>query len=291
MQNIPELKSVCISCMIRSRLEQFPKEASDDIKVAYMQSVLEEVSKMKNQHGPTIATRHIYDMQKEMFGYNQSYWELRERFNRIMMEYEPQLQRKIAESENPLKMAVQYAIVGNYIDFWVMENVDEGKLNELLKEAPNYHIDENNLKSLHDEICNAKKIVYLLDNCGEIVIDKIMMELILKMNPDVKITAIVRGKEILNDATMEDAVQIGLTNTVNVLHNNDDMPGTCLYRISYEAKAEMESADFIISKGQGNFETLQGCDLNVYYIFLCKCDMIANMFGVKKFSPMLVRQL
>lgn len=291
MQNIPELKAVCVSCMIKARLEQFPQDVPEEMKVSYMQAVLQEIAAMKDQHGPTIATRHIYGMQKEMFGYNRSYWKLRERFNQIMMEREAQLRKAICESEDPLKMAVQYCIVGNYIDFIVMENVDEKTLGELLEDAPNYKIDEQNLEALRNEILAAKRIAYLTDNCGEIVIDKLMIELIQKMNPEAEITAVVRGREMLNDATMEDAKQIGLLDIVKVIHNDDDMPGTCLYRISEESKRVMESADFVISKGQGNFETLQGCDMNVYYIFLCKCEMIATMFDVPKFSPMLVRQL
>ena len=290
MQNIPELKTECIECMIKARLRQCPETASEADKVIYMRKTLEEISAMHNQHGPTIATRHIYDMQKEMFGLNDSYWALRERFNHIMMEKERTLRAQIRAAKDPLKMAIQFGIVGNYIDFIVMEKVDEAKVEELLQEASSYVIDDVLLEQFRVDILNAERIVFLTDNCGEIVIDKLMMELIQEMNPLVEITAIVRGKEILNDATMEDAIQIGLPETVTVIDNGDDMPGTCLYRISSEAKELIESVDLVVSKGQGNFETLQGCNLNVYYIFLCKCNMIAEKFSVPKFHPMFVKE-
>ena len=142
---------------------------------------------------------------------------------------------------------------------------------------------------MRQDVCNAKKIVYLLDNCGEIVIDKLILEVIKSMNPQAEIMAIVRGEEAMNDATMEDAVQVGLNELVNVIGNGSDILGTCLKYISEEARTVIEEADVVLSKGQGNFETLQGYDKNIYYIFLCKCEMIAEMFGVEKFSPMLVK--
>jgi uncharacterized protein with ATP-grasp and redox domains len=128
-----------------------------------------------------------------------------------------------------------------------------------------------------------------MDNCGEIVIDKLIIEELRKLNPQVNITAIVRGEEVINDATIEDAEQVGLNELVKVIGNGSDILGTCLKYISEEARTVIEEADVVLSKGQGNFETLQGYDKNIYYIFLCKCEMIAEMFGVEKFSPMLVK--
>lgn len=290
IQNIPKLNSICVSCVTKDRLEQFPKDAPEEIKVKYMSAVLKELAKMENQHGPTIATRHIYDLQKEMFGYHQSYLELREQFNSIMLEREEEIRNSIQQSEDSLKAAIQYAIAGNYIDFMVMKNVDEETLETLLQNACNYEIDCSVLEALRQDILKAEKLVYLTDNCGEILIDKLVIEQIHKMNPGLQITAIVRGEEILNDATMEDAIQVGLPNVATVIGNGDSMPGTCLYRISNEAKRALDDANVVISKGQGNLEMLQGCDLNLYYIFLCKCDMISEMFQVPKFTPMLVRE-
>lgn len=290
LQKIPKLNSICLRCVANDRISQFPENASEEDKITYMKTVLQELSKIDNQHGPTIATRNIYDLQKKMFGYHESYLELRTRFNRLMMEKEPKIRMIIQQSEDSLKTAIQYAIAGNYIDFMVMKNVDEDTLNNLLKEASDYEINSEVLVSLREDICKAKRLVYIADNCGEIVMDKLLIEQISQMNPSIQITAIVRGEEILNDATMEDAVQIGLAEVANVIGNGDSLPGTCLYRISDEAKNELESADVVISKGQGNLEMLQGCDMNLYHIFLCKCEMISQMFQVPKFTPMLVKE-
>lgn len=290
LQNIPKLNSICLRCVANDRLGQFPEDAPEEDKMTYMKAVLKELSKMENQHGPTIATRNIYDLQKSMFGYHESYLELRTRFNRLMMEKESEIRKSIQQSEDSLETAIQYAIAGNYIDFMVMKNVDEDILNSLLQGAPDYEINRDVLKSLREDIARAKRLVYLTDNCGEIVIDKLMIEQIGKMNPELQVTVIVRGEEILNDATMEDAIQIGLKDVATVIDNGDSLPGTCLYRISDEAKRELKNADVVISKGQGNLEMLQGCNLNLYHIFLCKCEMISNMFQVPKFTPMLVKE-
>ena len=180
--------------------------------------------------------------------------------------------------------------MGNYIDFAVMEHVDENQLEQFFIDAAQYALDEVTYQTMRQDVCNAKRIVYLLDNCGEIVIDMLIIEEVKRLNPQAKITAIVRGEEAMNDATMEDAKEVGLDELVDVIGNGSDILGTCLKYISEEARTVIEEADVILSKGQGNFETLLGYDKNIYYIFLCKCEMIAEMFGVEKFSPMLVKE-
>lgn len=289
MQNIPKLKSVCVSCMLNSRINQFPQDAPEEKKVEYMTRVLKELGEMKDAHGPVLATRNIVKLQEELFGTKKDYSELKSKFNQFVMEKVPFLESEIEKAEDSFKRAVQYGIVGNYIDFAVMEHVDENQLENLFVEAANYVLDEAVYQAMKHDVCKANSIVYLLDNCGEVVIDKLIIEEIKQLNPNAKITAIVRGKEAMNDATIEDAEEVGLCELVDVIGNGSDILGTCLTYISEEARIVIEEADVVLSKGQGNFETLQGYDKNIFYIFLCKCEMIAEMFGVEKFSPMLVK--
>lgn len=289
MQKIPKLKSVCVSCMLNSRINQFPEDAPEEKKVEYMTRVLSELGEMKDSHGPVLATRNIVKMQEELFGKKQDYSELKSKFNQFVMEKVPFLKSEIEKADDSFKRAIQYGIVGNYIDFAVMEHVDENKLEQLFLDAAQYSLDDATYHSMKRDICSAKKIVYLLDNCGEIVIDKLIIEQIMHLNPNAQITAIVRGEEAMNDATMEDAKEVGLGQVARVIGNGSDILGTCLKYISEEARTVIDEADVVLSKGQGNFETLLGYDKNIYYIFLCKCEMIAEMFGVEKFSPMLVK--
>ena len=289
MQKVPKLKSVCVSCMLNSRINQFPEDAPEEKKVEYMTRVLGELGEMKDAHGPVLATRNIVKLQAELFGKKQDYSELKSKFNQFVMEKVPFLKSEIEKADDSFKRAIQYGIVGNYIDFAVMEYVDENQLEQLFVDAAQYALDEATYQAMRHDVCGAQRIVYLLDNCGEIVIDKLIIEEVKRLNPQAMITAIVRGEEVVNDATIEDAEQVGLTEVVEVIGNGSDILGTCLKYISEEARTVIEEADVVLSKGQGNFETLLGYDKNIYYIFLCKCEMIAQMFGVEKFSPMLVK--
>ena len=137
-----------------------------------------------------------------------------------------------------------------------------------------------------DDLSKANRLVFITDNCGEIVLDKVLIKTIQDQYPHVKITVMVRGGATLNDATMKDAEEVGMTGLVKVIHNGNDIAGTCLSKLSDDALMCLNEADVILSKGQANFETLRGCGRNIYYIFLCKCDMFAGRFGVEKYTGM-----
>lgn len=133
-------------------------------------------------------------------------------------------------------------------------------------------------------------MVYLTDNCGEIVLDKILIRFIQEIYPKLKITVIVRGKNVINDATMEDAEEIGLTKQVRCIGNGNSAPGTVFRDLSEEAKQVLTNADVIISKGQGNFESMVGEGFNPYYIFLCKCELFVRRFGLQQYETVFVKE-
>ena len=278
----------CISCLLKSRLEDFPEDTPHEMQIEYMQRVLKAKSESPKSVGAPVIVRTIYQIQKEMFGYNKDFTHVKSHFNELMLEKAPSVREKLNQSEDSLKLAIQYAMTGNYIDFGAMNNVDEEQLDQLLDQASGNHVDEKEYASLKADIEKARSIVYLTDNCGEIVMDKLLIEEIKKQNPNAQITAIVRGKPVLNDATMEDAIQVGLTELVNVIGNGSEIAGTYLEEISEEAKNAIDCADVIFAKGQGNFETLRMCGKNIYYIFMCKCEMFAKRFQVPKYYGMLI---
>ena len=120
--------------------------------------------------------------------------------------------------------------------------------------------------------------------------DKLLIGQLKALYPQMELTVIVRGGEVLNDATVEDAVQVGLTELVPVIDNGNSIAGTWMDEVSAQARHVMEDADLILAKGQANYETLRGCGMNIYYIFLCKCEMFARMFQVPRFSGMLLKE-
>lgn len=290
IMEVKRLHPECISCMTKVHLEKCPKEMPEDKKREYMQRVLKVLAEAPDRYGAPVIVRTINEIQNEMFGIKQDYAEIKKHYNQIMMNHEEQVKRKIEQSKDPVKTGIQYAMIGNYIDFGARINVNEEQLTELLNDNDRFVIDEKQYGELTDDLERAQKMVYLTDNCGEIVMDKLLIREIQKIYPKLKVTVLVRGAEVINDATLEDAMQVGLTEIAEVLPNGTDIAGTWLEEISEEAKTVLEEADVIISKGQGNFETLRKCGKNIYYIFLCKCDLFANTFQVPKLTGMLINE-
>ena len=290
MQEPVRLKSACISCMVKSALENFPEDTAEEQKREYMQRVLGTIAGMEKHHSGPIISRAVQDIQKEMFGNLKDYTEIKTYFNQLMMTKVSELEKNIMQTKDPLKLAMKYSMTGNYIDFGTSEKVDEATLERYFAEGNCANVSEEMFAQLEEQLKNATKIVLLLDNCGEIVVDKLLISTICRLHPQIKVTAVVRGGVVLNDVTMEDANQVKLHEVANVISNGDNVAGTCLDRISKEAKKAIDDADLILSKGQGNFETLCGCGKNIFYIFLCKCEMFAKQFKVPKFTGMLIHE-
>lgn len=287
---VRRLHPECISCMTKVHLEKCSKDMPQEIKVEYMQKVLKIIAEAPAKYGAPVIVRTIQKIQEEMLGIKQEYAEIKKHYNAVMMRYENQVLEHMAKAEDPIKTGIQYAMIGNYIDFGARITVTEEHLTELLGTPERFVLDEKQYAEFTIDLKKAKKLVYLTDNCGEIVMDKLLIGQIKNKYPDLELTVMVRGAEVINDATMEDAVQVGLSKIVKVVPNGSDIAGTWWEEISEEAKTLLEKADIIISKGQGNFETLRKCGLNIYYIFLCKCDLFANTFGVPKLTGMLINE-
>ena len=287
---VRRLHPECISCMTKVHLDKCPKDMPEEIKVEYMQRVLKIIAEAPAKYGAPVIVRTIQQLQVEMLGIKQEYAQIKQHYNTIMMQYEEQVLEHMAKSEDPIKTGIQYAMIGNYIDFGARITVTEEHLTELLNEPDRYVINEKQYKELTTDLENAKKLVYLTDNCGEIVMDKLLIQQIKNKYPNLELTVMVRGAEVVNDATMEDAKQVGICDLVEVMPNGSDIAGTWMEEISEEAKNVLDEADVIISKGQGNFETLRKCGRNIYYIFLCKCDLFANTFQVPKLTGMLINE-
>ena len=287
---VRRLHPECISCMTKVHLDKCPKDMPEEKKVEYMQKVLKILAEAPAKYGAPVVVRTIQQLQEEMLGIKQEYAEIKQHYNAVMMKYEKQVLEHMAKSKDPIKTGIQYAMIGNYIDFGARITVSEEQLTELLSTPDRFVIDEKQYREFITDLENAKNIVYLTDNCGEIVMDKLLIRQIKNKYPDLELTVMVRGAEVINDATMEDAKQVGISDFARVIPNGSDIAGTWIEEMSEEAKAVLDGADVIISKGQGNFETLRKCGRNIYYIFLCKCDLFANTFQVPKLTGMIINE-
>ena len=215
--------------------------------------------------------------------------EEKEASNRFVLERMDQIRAKVAAAEDPLYAGLQMAILGNYIDFSALQGeVSFEQLDEMLEKAATFHPDRDTFERMCRELEQGKKLLYLTDNAGEIGFDRVFGEELQKRYPHLEITFCVRGGLTMNDATRVDAEAVGIP--FRVIDNGNRMAGTQLDHLSPEAKQAMDEADVIISKGQGNAETLLGCGYNIYYAFLVKCSRFVHTFNKPKFTPMLVAE-
>lgn len=289
--SVTRLNSECIKCLLNKYLNKLPAESDEAIKVAYFQKILEIMSKAEKCVSAPEIVAEISLLQKEIFGKCEDYTELKGYYNALMDSMGIGLEEKISSSADPLRLAMCYSMLGNYIDFGAMDTVDEDKLKTMLDGAFDIKFDEKEFENLKKDLEKGHKLVFITDNCGEIALDKLLIKEIMKEYPRFDMKVIVRGQPVLNDAAMEDALQIGLDKICEVIPNGSDVAGTCLGKISADALAVIDEADLIISKGQGNFETMRYCGKNVYYMFLCKCQLFAEQYNVPRFTPMLLNDL
>lgn len=280
----------CKKCQIKRNINKYPVNATEEKITEYQYKVKEIVKNSDGLSTPQVAEK-MDNLRQELFGNVMDYTEIKQHYNQLMLDQFPYIKNKVDTSENHLKTAIQYAMVGNYIDFGALENVNEGELKAQLDEAININIDSKLLDVFKNDLVNAKRLVYFTDNCGEIVTDKLLISTLRDINLNLHITVIVRGKPVLNDATLEDAKYIHMEDVAQkVLGNGTGLLGNVVGAISKESMDEVENADLLISKGQGNYEGLSGCGLNIYYLFLCKCEMFMRRFGVEQFTGIMARE-
>lgn len=215
---------------------------------------------------------------------------IKHEYNEYLLSMREEILNNIGNSNDKLLAALKFAMTGNYIDFGVMNEVDKNELAVLIKDSGGQHIDPKEYETFRNDLGKAQKLAYIADNAGEIVFDMIFIEVIKGMFPQISIDVIVRGMPVHNDATAADAEEIGLAGLAGVMGNGTDIPGTVLNEINKEAREVIDEADLIIAKGQGNFETLFGSGKNIYYIFLCKCDVFTKRFSIDKYKGIFVNE-
>ena len=209
--------------------------------------------------------------------------------NRFVLERMAQIRSLAQAAPDPVYAALQYAILGNYIDFSALRGeVSFNALEDMLRKARELPLDKAVYQQLLADLEAGKKLLYLTDNAGEIGFDRILAEELKIRFPHLNITFCVRGGPAQNDATREDAAAVGIS--FPVIDNGTAIAGTQLDLLGEEALQAMNTADVILSKGQGNAETLLGCGYNIYYAFLIKCPRFVQMFGKEKLTPMMIRE-
>ena len=224
------------------------------------------------------------------YGKPMSYREVKKTFNDLVLAMEDEIRENIVSAPDPLAAAIACARVGNYIDFAAMSRVDSDTLLSLLRNAKLREEEREVLASFRSECHKAEHFLLVADNCGEIVLDRLFLEQLFKECPDLKATVLVRGKEILNDATPEDAAYTCMDELAEIVTNGSSVAGTVYDLLPEEAKRALDRADVILSKGQGNYETLSGQGRHVFYSLLCKCDVFTQRFNVPMLTGIFIEE-
>ena len=285
-----KVSAECMHCLVKRQADNIRKYPDEEKKAEYLGKVLGIIANGAAEEPAPVLLSYIGRLHEAYFGKPFSFEELKKGYNAMLMEKEEEIRQKIGRAEDPLALALRFAQIGNFIDFGAMDSVDDAKLMEFLEQAETLPLSENTYQNVTEDMKSAKKLVFLTDNCGEIVLDKLLLETIAKVYPHLECTIIVRGEPVLNDATMEDALQVGIDSCGKVIPNGTNIAGTYIPWISAEARQVMEEADMLISKGQGNFESLHGCGLNIYYLFLCKCQWFMERFGLPQYSGVFINE-
>ncbi len=265
----------CIPCFARQALEA-ARLASDDESVheQVLRRVLAMVSEMDLSITPPQMGQKIHRLVRQLSGQADPYRDIKDRFNAAALGWIDELRKKVDESESPLDAAARLAIAGNIIDFGPAGARSEEEVREIIDAALTVELcgDGENFAA---RMAEAENILYLADNTGEIVFDRLLIE---RLSPD-KVTVAVKGSPVLNDATMDDARVAGLTDMVKVIDNGSDAPATVLEDCSEQFRDVFEAADVVIAKGQGNYESLSGVSKEIFFALKIKCPVIADDIG------------
>jgi uncharacterized protein with ATP-grasp and redox domains len=224
----------------------------------------------------------IFDMIKRFTNNPDPYKETRNYYNSLFLKLLPEFERKIEQAENAFHLAMRYAIVGNIIDFNPIHNTLLEDIFECFEKMEQLILAIDDSQTLIEDIINAKILLYLGDNCGEICMDKIFLKKIKELNPNIRLLFGVRGKPVVNDSIAEDAYAVGIDEYAVIIDNGDGSLGTVLNRTSPEFKEVYKKADVIIAKGQANYECLSEENKNIYFLLMTKCEVIANDIGVEE---------
>jgi len=272
----------CFPCFLRQSVIALRLGTKDELlRERILKSVLPEIQIADISRPPAYATTFIHRKIRQMLG-KDPFEELKSEYNKIALGLYPSLKKMVGKSQDPLWTATRLAIAGNVIDFGIFTSVDiEGATDNAL----NNPLAVDDFEIFKKAISDADTIVYLADNAGEIVFDRLLIETLISFGKSV--TVVVKGEPVINDSTLKDALESGLTRICQVIDNGSDAVGTILAWTSSTFQDTFNNAQLVISKGQGNFETLIGIQKNIFFLFQSKCNVVSKELGLSRGSMLL----
>ncbi|MDD5618475.1 MAG: ARMT1-like domain-containing protein [Candidatus Omnitrophica bacterium] len=285
----------CIPCFFRQVLEGSRiARATPKQQKQIIDEFAREIPKISLRASPPEIARVGYKLLGAVSLGGDPYQAIKQKSNRCALKLLGKLKEKINRSRSKLLTAVELAIAGNIIDFGVKNNLDaKEELKKILKEEDRVIHKQSifHYVEFRQALKNARSVLYLADNAGEVVFDRVLVEEIRKNYPGQNIYYAVKEKPVINDALFEDAKTCRIDKTAQVISNGTDAPGTILSLCSKEFKRIYNSVDMVISKGQGNFESLSKEKRPIFFLFMVKCPVVTKETGCKMGDVILLYNL
>lgn len=274
-----KINEKCLPCLINQVIKVANITNCSNRDDLYHQ-VFEQLSKIDfNKSNPEIIGM-IFELVKKHLNNEDPYQEIRQYYNNLFLQSYDDFDKKI----DSFKTAIKYAIIGNIIDFSPINNQEITKIDDWFDNIDNLSLTIDHVDKLINDIKKAKTILYLGDNCGEICLDKLLLKRIKQLNPSLKIYFGVRGKPVVNDSIESDAYEVGIDEYASIISNGDNSLGTILSRTSAQFNQIYQNCDFVIAKGQANFESLSEENKKIYFLLMVKCGVIAKYINVPEKS-------
>lgn len=285
------MNSTCIACRVDRITRQISSMGTEEQTTAFLKAWM----KMAAEYPPDIDSArcgYYTDLLVEKFyGINPAdlMKKDKEDSNRFALARIDQIRRRVEESDDPVYTGLQYAILGNYLDFSALQGrVSYAELEEMLDKYKDFVLDKAVTDQFSADLAKGRKLLIFTDNAGEIVFDRVLAQVLKKRYPHLEIVFCVRGAPVANDATRGDAEAVGIE--FPIVDSGIAIGGTDIALLPKEAKQELETADVVLAKGMGNTESMYGCGYHVYYAFLVKCARFMDFFNAPMMKAMFLRE-
>jgi len=274
----------CIPCFYRQALDAARLAGADEIT---QKKIIDEISQLipnfSLETAPPDMGRAIYGLVGKISGVKDPFKEIKENSNKFALKLYPKLKQEINNSEDRLLTAIKLSIIGNIIDYGAKNSLNMEEEIDYLFQGNFKTKNINNsiifkYKEFKEALNKVDTIIYLADNAGEVVFDRLLIEELVE-ELGKQVIYVVRGKPIINDALIEDAIFCGINKVVKITSSGSDAPGTILKYCSPEFMGLYQDGELIISKGQGNYESLSEEDKSIFFLFRAKCPVIAMDVG------------
>jgi len=263
----------CIPCVVRQTLDSLRHVTKDEAaQEKVLRTVLKAASDMDLRQSPPAMGQFVHRLIREETGDPDPYREVKQRQNQLVLELYPRLAQRVRCASDPLGAALRLAAAGNVIDLGVKSGIEESQIAEAIEASLEATLAGGALDSFRRAVELGGSILYIGDNAGEIVLDRLLIEV---LGP-ARVTFAVRGSPVINDAVMADAEVSGMTALVKVIDSGSDAPGTLLEDCSADFRARFRAASLVLAKGQGNYETLSGVERHVFFLLRVKCAVVAR---------------